>query len=559
MKTKTFSNFVLLASLVTPMCLVNMVSACKKGTDSKASENPASDDSGEVSDGEDDAGEITTGSLALNTLATAYPEGLALSVLPTKVPSELPTSLPSTSALSISTSSLRLQEAKADESDSKPTSEKNDDVAAKLGGEGDCFSDALLQATALNAPNCYNPDRDLNFVNSTTVTPQAKVAGSDESCMAGYARAQMSSTVAKVDAATGLVVAMMCQAKKDALADKLPALDKTLDLKDSLTAATKSSNLTITTATIERLPDVDQKPVYKTDLVVAGGTGDQAFVKEVHLLHSPTAVNDNTAYSGHLLLKDADAHSDGVTYLQIDYSLSGTAAAPKVQYQLVEGLFKKTASTSDDPFATVLGSDPYSSDGLLDLNHGATFGADTHAAGYGNFAADTNADLNSTLSHQRFIAFEMNPLTNAGKLMFWENFGGNFNEASRGMVFNLEVQEDNSLRGCSISGATTGTPSAGSISIRKAMKTDLTLLTPTGYYHPEGVQDANCSSDATKAPVGLCQFAPYIYKQCFAQNKDSGVYELDGNGADGFDIVTLSAATAAVTLPTLKKPSNLSP
>lgn len=501
------------------------------------------------------------GTLAVNALADTYPEGFAISALPAKVPAELPVTIQSVGTVALA-SALELMPAQPqfpplDPPTNPPTnppnggpvannanydpsaqtvSEKLADATAKLKGEGDCFAPGLLNQRTfdINSIQCYNPDRDLNTKavgDHLEIENRPKLDGTDEACMAGYGRAAMGSTIGFVDSATGLVLAMLCQAKKDGKSSELPALDATLDLKTSLQTAVQGA-AAVTTATIKRLADqADGSPVYRTDVVVTTNNGQRG--TEVHLLHSPSKTAGNATANGRLWIKNS-GDQNGADHIEVTYARSGTATEPRIQYRLIQGLFKTKGTGISAPL--VIGADPFDATGHLDLNK--TAGAT------GKFPTDTNNDMNASLSAQQFIAFDVNPLSNVGKLMFWKNFGGNYDEAARGMVFDLEKGDGNALAGCSLSGATTAGADAG-MSIRKALKVGFDKLTPRGYYHPSGKPQPNCST-------GLCQFAPFVYKQCFRQDP-AGLYLIDAaatsDDAAGFDI--LPAGSVDVTLPDL--------
>ena len=215
------------------------------------------------------------GTLAINALADAYPEGFAISALPAKVPTELPTTIQSvgTVALQAGLDLLNTDPPVNDkpyDPSAQTVSEKLADATAKLTGEvAACFSAGMLNTRTfdIHSFRCYDPDGDLD-VSVGGSTPGAKLDGTEEACMAGYGRATLASTVGIVDGATGLVLAMLCQAKKDGKASALPAVAATLDLKATLQIALHGG-ATVNTAAISRLADqTGGRPVYRTDVTI---------------------------------------------------------------------------------------------------------------------------------------------------------------------------------------------------------------------------------------------------------------------------------------------------
>jgi hypothetical protein len=197
--------------------------------------------------------------------------------------------------------------------------------------------------------------------------------------------------------------------------------------------------------------------------------------------------------------------------------------------------------------------------GHLDLSQGANFtGVELGNSLFGHWSGDTvgGNGLNNTMGSSQLIAYDTNILTGEGKMSYWQNYGGNYVESARGMIFNLQKNADTgALAGCVVSGATYSASGSGDISIRKAQhQKDFTLLTPGGYYHPGGEDfhtPPNTSIETLIADSdyhcdeGLCQKAPFVYRQCFSQSSN-GKYLIDTSAMNSADYQVLYSGDSKV-------------
>ncbi len=523
-----FTKFFLMSVTVTSLIpLITTFYACKASTNNQTTSKTATSSSTDTdtdtdtesatnSDTGTDTGTEQIETLAVNALAGAYPEGLAMSALPQVVPQNLPTSLPSAAGTTLAIPLKLLEEQppannQQQQNADKTIAEKIQEASDKLAGDVEKCADANLFKFMTGAQNqgvsCYSPDGDFSAALDTTT---------NEACSVATGRSYMSAPTGIVDNATGLVVAMMCQAKKDGIADSLPEIGKTLDLKTSMQTATVAADnmVLIDNAEITRLDDENGRAIYLTSIGFHRSDDGMTFV--LNLRHSPST-EGNLSYDGRLWMTVDGPNMQQKDHISIPYTRSGTEEAPLVKYGMLQAEIDK------------LITDSFLENGALDINKHGNFSLPANDGNYGN---------SSGIAAVRYIGFDMNPITNEGKFMFWNNSSGNYGEAARGIVFEITKQEDsNALAGCSITGAAGGAGSGASAgSIRDAQKRKVDP-THKGYYHP---QNTNPTCDASK---GECQFAAYVYKQCFKQTAD-GKYEIDTTkttAVEGFEIVPVGS------------------
>ena len=72
--------------------------------------------------------------------------------------------------------------------------------------------------------------------------------------------------------------------------------------------------------------------------------------------------------------------------------------------------------------------DPFTEDGLV------------------NYAGVSDEATNSDIHAINYVAFDMDVDTNEGNLSYWQNPGGNINEAARGFLFKIEKDDDGALK-----------------------------------------------------------------------------------------------------------------
>ncbi len=434
---------------------------------------------------------------SINGLSAAYPQTLALSVFPQ------------------TTTGASLDDTVADPNADKSVKEKTDDNKKKISGEGDCIDPHQFQQLKSHTPvTCYDFDADMN---PTVISGQSRTSGtvdgtngSGEACMVSFTRAEVDDAVQTVDRALALVSGMLCQAKKDGVATAMPDVGATLDLKTSFAKAGPGL-LDVTTAKIARLDDVAGNPVYRSDVEVKGPDGR---TMQVHLLHSPAA--DGTSSGSLWFQRQAQEHqvpgaavdpnntSNKNDLMSINYNNSVDAdGAPRVQMEVRRAQMINTV-------------DGFTSNGLLD------------------YEAVSQSASNSDIHAIKYVAFDMNPNTNAGNLSYWMNPGGNYNESARGFLFNITADDAGVLKGCGTSGATAG------VSVRKSLADSASVLAPVRYWHPRESQ--NISADKDTRYTG--NEGNLITEQCFKQGAE-GVYAIDTDvttDSHGYTLVTTAAS-----------------
>ncbi len=536
--------------------------------------------------------ETTAAVNAANPLSTAYPNGLAIS------------------AFSQSTStSLALAENKgapptADDLDKKDANAKVDDANKRLVGNGDCFSKENVKDRAgFTTPTCYEFDSELApFKNAQggSGIEYGSTDGTDgkgEACIVAFARSQMSAVVARLEKGMFMIEAMMCQAKKAAVAEggtlALPTESSpSLDLKTYLTKATEGAQgMTITTATMDYKGTSDGRPVYYNHVVFTDPSGRTV---DVNMTHSPAADGTNSTYNGTLwtIETETTSQASGANPPASGSTVQPTPAGPAVPPKagLVDPI-PVTPGTAPVGQATVPAGQPttpvgqpsspsgsastttkkryfqvnyaktetdgvpnikadmrearikdsltaITSSGELDLNVGASFAGTQGTNGYGDYGSEQS---NSIIEGIKTIRFNMNPDTNEGNLDYWVNPGGSYYENARGFVFKLEKNTDGTLAGCAVTGAAHYKGSPEGISIRRAIKEGGEItLEPRGFFHPFA---ANNATTKTKDTRQLGQMGTSISKQCFKQNS-SGVYAIDTSktaSSQGFDVIETAA------------------
>lgn len=397
----------------------------------------------------------------------------------------------------------------------QPAATKILNARARLKGEGSCFSPRLKDSLARLVKNrddldgtsadCYQPDWGINGKNQ----------GSDadaEVCIVGFGREQIAETTAYIDFGTGLVEAMLCQAKKSGKADALPEVgvdkDFTSVMKDSV--ADGDAAITISSASIKRLDDNGGRPVFMTKISFtktiqpAKLTNISVPIKfQVMLTHSPAT--DNFSYDGTLsiqhqaaLVTNSQACTSSSKVASVKYARSGTAADPNLKFEYRAGQFEGSATSYFDSAGLV-------NFNVFDASRGGT------------------SSTSGSIGRINYVTFDGNPLNGSGKLAYWVNFGESADEGARGFIFEIEEQ-DKTLKGCGVAGAALA--QQGGLSIRKAIY-DNDELEPNGNMRPFLAGNP----DNTK-----------VWKQCFKQV--SGKYVVDEektqNDAAGFDFIASS-------------------
>lgn len=465
---------------------------------------------------------------AINVLASAFPSALALSAFPTAG----------------SSLALAEEEEVADPNADKDFKEKVADTKKVLAGTAEHCLDPHVFAPHpdFSDVTCYQFDSDMNpsrYAQGGGPSPKdfGTIDGTDgkgEACMVTFARAEVSDVVQTVDQALALVSGMICQAKKDDADAALPDVGKEMDLKAALTNAT-GNHLTVSSAILTRLEDIDSKKVFRSDVKVTMKNG-RTF--EVHLVHSPgeseqgngtlwiiRSPNTGAAAGGPAIDPNNGAHKNDV--LSISYSRTAAAdGSPLMRFESTSAAIVNTVEPVDE-------------------------------AGRVNFGALPKEAQNSEIHKIKYVAFDGNTETNEGTLSYWMNPGGSYDESARGFLFNM-ANVDGHLTGCGTSGAT------ASVSVRKAVgdPSDANTLKPVRYWHPFDKAQNNPNSNDTSNNIHPNKDARYdhsegsaITEQCFKLN-DAGVYAIDTaktTHARGYEVIATAESKVLPPAPPPKK------
>ncbi len=519
----------------------------------------------ETSDESDDTDEVGSLAISGNALATSYPEGLAVTALPQAIDETPGEAAPGTLKIETGETALysddvfyliqddQQQPPPGDQPGSFDDQKRHPkdvlkDAKDRLAGDADsCFKQGLLQTLDMRANNfdvCYGFDyaiisgtamgtKNLGEINDvrnqiSETDDQAAIkakfdeafsdlTSSEEACMVSSGRVLINQNGNKLQAALELFQGMLCQAKKDELASELPAIDETLDLKDTLANAVNDNDPnkpTFTQGDITRIADHNGRPRFKS-VIKLTTSGAEENETEIVLIHSP-GTDGNDTY-------------DGVLYINSERSNEG-AVGPA--YAATSMAYARTGTTFEDQnlklevrsgvFSKDIDAPLFDAEGRLDYNAGTDDNND--------FPGGNNAAGGFVL-----FSFDVNPSTYEGKIAYWNNPGATYSEPPRGFVFETTQQDDGSLKGCAYAGAEMDQ------SIRKSFKEDKTLSI-NGCYTPDTKYGA-CSNGGNPNPDNI---GTNVFIQCFAQDTE-GLYKLDLENIDddtaGFDIKDKDAAT----------------
>jgi hypothetical protein len=538
------------------------------------------------------------GTLAVTTdLSLAVPDSLAIAVFPQTVDSTAATAA-GTIAVSL-TADAPPPPAEFGDKTLRQKIEFQKDV---INGKAEsCISESLFNDLKAVSEKCYEFDQDMiyggKFPVGTAGTDQmyGTVNGKNstgEACLIAFAREEVGDVVSTVEQSMALVQAAMCQANKDTKDLKLPdEVGKSMDLKKPLaTALGKRLLITVEAGSLKRLEDSENRKVYKTTIVIVRG----AKKRTINMVHSPAENGTNDTFNGQIWVDmegsirnnqpgPAAGGESKRSLFSIEYarSIDADTSEPRIQYELRSGEF--AASLADKAFDA----------GILDFN------ANTNAAGAYVKPDKTLYNGNDGASNIKYVSFDMNPETNAGTLSYWRNPGSNYDENTRGLIFNLSHNDAGDLTGCANSGAASVDFSNGT-SIRKALKTGAELA-PQGFLHPfMRIDPLDQGCTIASAPAGtedatgtylqlLCpgqigtpsqtvkwyrpqvealtaandfykkQAGAYVTRQCYTQNAESGVYEIDNSSygakeAAGYELISTADTTKVVLPPRFKLP-----
>jgi hypothetical protein len=390
---------------------------------------------------------------ALADASLAYPQGLGLVLLPE---GEAGASLALETPAGPAEGSL----AEAQKEDEKFMDGKVDD----------CLAPIFKQPPAVEAGDqCYEFDQDMIKTEGGTGpqggnkgTANGLDAAGKQACVVTFAQNKVKQVEDQVDRATGLVQTMLCQAKKSDVAFALPAIGEKKDLATSSKSAFGSHAKSVSSATIERLADLDGKAVYRSRVVM---TDERGSARETRLTHSPTGTTKDGigAFQGSLVSISSTNEGEKKQVLTIRYLRAEKDGKSRLKYDL------RMANVHKDVAEAAVGDD-----GVLDLNHGMDSSNPEKKHAIGGVVQEYNA----VFSAIRQISFDIEPSSGEGAFSYWQNPGGNYNEKARGMIFALDRDAAGTLGGC----ATTG---AASTSVRSFLHTDtMAQLAPKGTYHP---------------------------------------------------------------------------
>jgi hypothetical protein len=303
-----------------------------------------------------------------------------------------------------------------------------------------------------------------------------------------------------VEQTKGLVEAAICQTVKDNPSVELPGIGEELDFKPALQKALGEIAKTISVAGMKRLDDVDDRAVYSTQITIVDAEGNS---RKIGLTHSPAADGTNSTFNGKMTLeRDGDV---GGIQLPGENQQQGTKKRLlSVQYARlkVEDEYRVRYELRTAQMIEFVAKNAFV-DGVLDLN------ASTNADGKYIDANKKPYDHNGGAQSIKYITFDVNPDTNVGSFSYWKNPGQNYTENTRGMVFDLKIDDAGKFRGCANSGS--AGDAGNGLSIRKALK-EGNDIKPIGSYHPffstENLQ--NCTLDT---PVDGSSDSGGIYYQ----------------------------------------------
>lgn len=490
-----------------------------------------------------------------NALSLSYPLGLSLAIAPQ-----------TNSATALLTDDDREQNARV----------KNEEAGKLVRGESDsCLPPALTRQDGMpQEEKCYEFDSEMIYIknNSGTYVNGTKDGESttvtNEACMVTYTRSQVKRITGMVDRTLGMVQMMLCQAKKagqGAPTSDGGSVDFRAIMEAAITAAGKNpDHLPFNSAKMTRSGDnfVTEIEMQRPSAPNQPPSANDP-TEKITLTHKP-ANDDNTEFEGSVVMRRSRDFGGGnmERIITINYVRSGG----RVKYRLLTAAMNKDISGS-----------AVDADGKLDLNVSTNANGEYVNPATGAAYSQQNEAVNGILA----VSFNMDPDTNAGEFSYWQNPGGNYNEETRGFVFNMDADSSGLLSGCSSSGAFSGG------SIRKAMKLGSTIA-PDRSYHPfscgndSGNAQSPCTdaegspqSDAvdgsfyaasrnsqtmnmyvpTVAPGSATTADQWTYRQhtgnvarqCFTQGTD-GVYTIDNAamtdaGTAGFELVASSSSS----------------
>lgn len=484
--------------------------------------------------------------------AQAYPQGLKILLLPEETSTALTLDESATTPATL---------AEAQAKDERYLEGKVDS----------CLSPVFLKPPAAEVgESCYDFDQDMLVVSGAPNSEgRGTLNGLDkagkQACLVSFAKGKVKQVEDVVDRATGLVQVMLCQAKKADSSFALPDVGAKVDLASVFKGGIGARAKSITSASIERLEDVDSKPVYRSVVVM---TDERGVTRETRLTHSPTGSSEDGVgtFQGSLVSFTSDGGADAKRVLTVRYLRKKSGDNVRLKYDL------RMANVHKD-----VALESVNEAGVLDLNHGMSTSDSQKRHTLGGVVQQ---DPNKVFSAIRQIGFDINPASGEGSFSYWQNPGGNYHEKARGMVFAIQKRDDGKLGGC----ATTG---AASTSVRSFMDQDkMGELAPTGTFHPFFGNDATwqnttpvasgsdfvitqnnatitlprITDQALAKEFAARQMANLVSYQCFVQSED-GFYAIDTDKISeeaGYEVLrTQGSAEDVAKLPPPPKPNDI--
>ncbi len=479
---------------------------------------------------------------AVNALAAAYPQSLALSVFPS------------------SETSLRLADAGPAVEDTtgadRPPEEKQKEAIERMKGEGECFDIHQMGEfkKRFDGIKCYEFDTDMNPIRLSgdtedrygTTTGLDGLTGSTQACLVTFTKSQVDEVVHAVDRSLAMVQGLICVEKKIATDEgrdvRKPEVDgDVISLADAINdKLPEKAPISFTKADVSAVTNDDGGVTYITEISIKNPFGK---TDSITLRHTP-ATEEGGGEEGILTFlreplgdavqqapklqqqqppqqqgQDPNASGEKYSVMTIQYTKSTTDGVDNMKAELVRAMINKKY-------------EPLNDDGLI------------------NFDAIPKTAQNSDIHAINYVSFDINPATGEGGVSYWMNPGGNFVESARGLLFNLEADDTTGLlSGCGTSGATSD------VSIRMAVADSSKTLAPTRFWHPQG--NSNVSPNKDDRYQG--SEGNKVTKQCVTQTSE-GTYKIDTTKtthAKGYDVI--AGSDSSVRAPTRPPEPKLPP
>ena len=350
---------------------------------------------------------------------------------------------------------------------------------------------------------------------------------SGEVCMVAVSRQDIDNSTAQLRASLDLLQGVLCQAKKAGVEELPDEGDPALDLTDVVVNNYPKANndpVLISGVKMTRLPDQDGNPIYQTeiDFTRSEQNDNVEAYQKVTLVHSPEEGN-NENYKGTLFIKGKREENNKVSTIakSMTYVKTTKDDVPRLVFDVRSAHFPYSDqfNQDSDPFAAgrvnfSAGELSLSLNGLAlnnpmhsgddNMNHQNNDGHMGPAPGQGPMGPP----LNNSMENGRYIVFDVNPLTNAGKIASFTEPGG----APTGFVSETVADpETGKLAGCAWAGTDKSSSLRARIKANEAVR-------PTGCFTSQ-ISNDPCGNSGDNQ-------GDQVWKQCFKQD-DTGVYVID--------------------------------